>query len=404
VAAIGLAIAGWRGDHQWRRVLSIAAVPLTLLYAANLINQYYGYEPTLGALFDSDVAHQVPTDALGLANVDGGDAGATTDGRATTVGTSNVALTPADGTATADSTTGGTTGDTSTGVGVGSSPASSGPPPSVGIPKVSHRPGHGAVARVDIPGTISGFHARTAWVWVPPAFFDTPRPQLSVVVMLAGVPGQPDNMIRAASADRTADAYAAAHGGIAPILVLPDANGSFTGDTECVDGPRGQAETYLTQDVPNFVTKAFSSATGPSHWAMAGYSEGGTCAMVVTMRNPGVYGTFVDISGDPYPNVGLHGDARSAAITGLYQGDAAQFDAHDPTKLVARPDAAHVAAWFETGTADRSARTVAVQLDAAFRAHGIDSHLVETPGGHDFPMAVKAVQDSFGWLAGRVGS
>ena len=94
--------------------------------------------------------------------------------------------------------------------------------------------GTGVVSTITIPGTVSGFSARTAYVWVPPAFFAIPRPQLPVVVMLAGVPGQPDNMIRAAGCHEVADRYAASHGGRAPVLVFPDANGSFAGDTECV--------------------------------------------------------------------------------------------------------------------------------------------------------------------------
>jgi S-formylglutathione hydrolase FrmB len=260
------------------------------------------------------------------------------------------------------------------------------------------------VSTLPIPGTTSGFTARPAYVWVPPAFFATPRPQLPVIVMLAGVPGQPDNMIRAGGATVVADHYAAAHGGRAPILVFPDANGSFAGDTECVDGIRGRAETYLTRDVPAFVEAKFGAATGPVHWGVLGFSEGGTCAMDLALGHPDVFGTFVDVAGDAFPNLGTRGDARAKAIAGLYGGDAAAFDAHDPMLLAARPQDRPVGGWFEAGTADHRIDAVATALDTALQHDGLVTRLVLVPGGHDFRMATRAVGDSFAWLAGRIGA
>jgi S-formylglutathione hydrolase FrmB len=392
LVSVGLAVSGWRPNPRWQRAVSIAAVPLTLLYAANLINQFYGYMPTVGALFGSDVNHQVSADRLRLQTGASGAAGTgpppsagTTRGAASTGSNGAIGTTVPPPVATASTPTGQQP--------AGVSPAGASPAPSL----------HGTVSTVDIPGTISGFKARTAFVWVPPAFFRTPRLQLPVVVMLAGVPGQPDNMIRAASADRTANIYASAHAGIAPILIFPDANGSFTADTECVDSVRGNAETYLTKDVPAFVTHAFSALSGPDHWAVEGYSEGGTCAMDLALGHPDVYGSFVDIAGDQFPNVGTLGDAKAKAISSLFGGNAALFDAHDPLLLVQRPEDKKVAGWFEVGTNDHRKDAIATTLDTAFRAAGVSSEISRTPGGHDFPMATQAVADSFTWLAGRVG-
>jgi S-formylglutathione hydrolase FrmB len=263
---------------------------------------------------------------------------------------------------------------------------------------------HGEVSQITIPGTQSKFNARPAFVWVPPAFFATPRPHLPVVVVLAGVPGQPDNMIRAASANKTADRYAAAHGGVAPILIFADSNGSFTADTECVDSPAGNAETYLTKDVPSYVEQAFGTLTGPTHWAIEGYSEGGTCAITLALAHPDVFGSFVDIAGDQFANLGTQGDAKAKAIAGLYGGNAALFDAHDPMQLMLLPAAKAVAGWFEVGVKDHRKGDVASTLDAAMRQAGLQSQLVQAPGGHDFVMATQAVADSFAWLAGRVGA
>jgi hypothetical protein len=50
-------------------------------------------------------------------------------------------------------------------------------------------PASGVVSTVNIPGKVSGFTARRAWVYVPPAYLSRPRAQLPVLVLLPGVVG-----------------------------------------------------------------------------------------------------------------------------------------------------------------------------------------------------------------------
>src|SRR3954469_13377515 len=87
---------------------------------------------------------------------------------------------------------------------------------------------------------------------------------LPVLMLISGTPGVPFDWLRGGGALALANAWAISHGGDAPIMVLPDANGSSWGDTECVDGPRGRAETYLTVDVPAFLRARFDAARGLS--------------------------------------------------------------------------------------------------------------------------------------------
>ena len=100
-------------------------------------------------------------------------------------------------------------------------------------------PAHGIVEKVSIPGIASHFDARPAQVYLPPAWFVLPHPHLPVLELLHGTPGTPEDWTRAAGADVVADAWAAAHSGRAPILLLVDENGSFTADTECANGIAG---------------------------------------------------------------------------------------------------------------------------------------------------------------------
>jgi hypothetical protein len=94
--------------------------------------------------------------------------------------------------------------------------------------------------------------------------------------LLHGSPGSPTDWTRAGEANLTADRYAAAHDGFAPILVMPDVNGAgWMRDSKCVNGPEGNAETYLTTDVRRAVVHSFDALAGGASWAVAGLSEGG---------------------------------------------------------------------------------------------------------------------------------
>ena len=265
-------------------------------------------------------------------------------------------------------------------------------------------PKHGVVVSVDIPGTVSRFKSRPAMVWLPPAFFTSPRPQLPVVIMLAGVPGDPTNLLRAAHTGHIANDYAKAHGGRAPILVFPDHNGGFLEDTECVDGPRGAAETYLTVDVPAFVTRTYGLDPARRDWAIIGYSEGGTCATTLALRHPERFMAFVDIAGDLHPNAARGPNEREHTVNRLYGGAGEEFDAHDPLALLRRPMTPPPLAVFAAGTDDVRAVTVARKLASATRGAGVVTSVHLYPGGHNFGLVHRALVDLFPTIADELGN
>jgi len=127
-------------------------------------------------------------------------------------------------------------------------------------------PSLGWVVEIPIPGTVSHFDACPAQVYVPPAWFSRPRPRLPVIMLLHGTPGAPENWTVGGDAQITADQWARNHSGVAPLIVMPDINGGLLSDTECVDSPRGNAETYLTVDVPTRIVfrRCRRATSGPS--------------------------------------------------------------------------------------------------------------------------------------------
>lgn len=107
----------------------------------------------------------------------------------------------------------------------------------------------GAQFTLPLEGTKSDFSARDAVAYVPPAYFDQPDLKLPVLVLMAGNPGSPDDWFRTGVVQKAADNFQQEHGE-SPIVVSVDGTGSYSGNPVCVDGARGNVQTYLSQDVP----------------------------------------------------------------------------------------------------------------------------------------------------------
>ncbi|GAA4867680.1 alpha/beta hydrolase [Actinomycetospora straminea] len=267
------------------------------------------------------------------------------------------------------------------------------------------RPDRGVVTTTALPGRTSGFVGRPGTIYVPPAWFARPRPELPVVVLLHGTPGTPQDWLDGGQAAATADAYAAAHGGAAPILVMPDVNGAIDADTECVDGPAGKAETYLTVDVPAFVQQVFHTAAPGRGWAVAGLSEGGSCALVLALRHPELFSTFGDYAGLAGPRAGDTNDDTASAVAQLFGGSQQAFAAHEPADILATRRFPELGGWFEVGDADTEPYAALDTVVPAARRAGIATCEVVVPGGgHTFDVFSQAFSDSLPWIAGRIGA
>jgi enterochelin esterase-like enzyme len=259
-------------------------------------------------------------------------------------------------------------------------------------------PDHGQVVSLHVPNTASGFDARDANVYLPPAWFQRPRPRLPVIMLFHGEPGSPDDWTRCCLADLTADRFARAHGGVAPILVMPDINGGFTRDTECVNASQGNAETYLTVDVRNWVIRTFNARSDAPSWALGGLSEGGMCAMVLTLRHPGLFRTFMNSEGLAGPQFGDN------TVEDLFDGNRAAYRAHLATVLLRERRYPEIGGWFQVGTDDSGPYEAAKVVVPLAEKAGIEICLVIVPGGgHTASVWTATLQQSFDWMAARLG-
>ncbi|MDJ0339998.1 phosphatidylglycerol lysyltransferase domain-containing protein [Streptomyces sp. H10-C2] len=191
-------------------------------------------------------------------------------------------------------------------------------------------PDKGSLSKVRIPGTVSGFSARDAWVYLPPAYRTSPRALLPVIVLMPGQPGSPQDWLDSGQLADTMDAYAARHHGLAPVAVSVDTLGSPLNNTICADTKRGKVHTYLTQDVPAWIKANLQVAGAPTSWAAGGYSLGGTCSLQLAVTAPALFGSFIDISGQREPTLGDH----RRTVNELFGGSTAAYGAISPLKIM----------------------------------------------------------------------
>jgi len=260
-------------------------------------------------------------------------------------------------------------------------------------------PTAGAVYQVSIPGAVSGFAARPGYLYLPPAYLARPRPQLPVLVLLAGQPGDPRAWLDSGQLQAMMDGFADRHDGLAPVVVMPDDLGGEFANPLCLNSRLGQVQTYLTVDVPDWITSRLQVRPPGQGWAIGGFSEGGTCAIQLSTQAPRLYRFFVDISGQIEPTLG----SRQLTISRAFGGDAAAFARVDPIVVLAHTWFPRAAGVFVGGADDRVYTPQQHSMYLAARRAGMTVTFMELPGGHDWRVWRGGLARNLAWLAGRLG-
>lgn len=276
------------------------------------------------------------------------------------------------------------------------------PPPnevafaSINVP-AQDMPKKGLVTQVTIPSPLSKFPARDAYLYVPPAYQVTPRPPLNVLVLLPGQPGKPADWVYGGEVADVMDRYAAAHGGIAPVVVIPDPTGPGLNNPLCSDAKNGNADTYLAKDVPAWIRQNLQ--VKPDHWAVAGFSYGGTCSLQLALRHPDVYPLFVDISGQDEVTLG----SRARTINEGFGGDEAAFRRNNPADMLAAGKFPNTAGVLTVGVFDKQFMPMQRKMFELCQRAGVDVQWREVTGGHDWRGWSGGLDASMEWLGARMG-
>lgn len=237
-------------------------------------------------------------------------------------------------------------------------------------------PAQGSFGTVTIPATVSGFVARPAYLYLPPAALVKDPPALPILIMMMGQPGGPES---SALFLPTLNALAAAHHGLGPIVLTIDQIGNPYKNPLCIDSSMGKVHTYVMTDVVNYVRSTLHVATGPRNWAVGGYSNGGECAMSFGGKHPDVFGSIVSISGEITPSLG----SVATTIQRGFGGDRAAYTAELPLTIWASKHYADTTAIFTVGGNDPVFGPEAAKAEAAAKAAGMTTYRFVGPGvGH----------------------
>ncbi|MES2170259.1 MAG: alpha/beta hydrolase-fold protein [Actinomycetota bacterium] len=350
LAAIGLAIASFWTSRGWRIVGAAVSIVVVVVAATIGVDTDFGLDPTVGAL-----AGVSTEKVLKLAQVDP---------------TPTAASTP----------------KLLAGGALWANWLPSGPMQAVG-----------SVGQVDIPNTVSGFNARPAGLYLPPAALVANPPALPLVIMMMGQPGNPDPDFQ----ETALDPLSARHNGLAPIVLVADQIGNPATDPLCLNTPNyGNAETYITQDVVGWARTHLHVLQDAAHWTIAGYSNGGECAVSFGAKYPAIWGNVLDISGEKYPG----SQNPSATLAKVFHGDSAAYQATWPINLLAKDVYPDTVGIFTVSSNDYGYLQAAKDVNAAAQAAGWTTTYFEVPnGGHVLGALNGGLQEGYSILYPRLG-
>lgn len=259
----------------------------------------------------------------------------------------------------------------------------------------------GTLSEVDIPGKISGWNTgRKAWVYLPPAAYVDKVPDLPVLMLMPGDPGSPDQWALTIQLNVKMDAFAAAHRGLAPIVVVPDSRGTGI-DPECVNSTRvGQVFTYLSRDVPGWIKATVPHATPDmKKWAVGGLSAGGTCGVQLVVNDPATFSTFLDFSGRA--DIALAD--RQDAVNRLFDGNQAAYRKVNPADVLEREKFPRAAGFISIGSEDPTNLAFVQDLRALCVKAGMTIEYQVVPGSHDGPGFGNGLIAALPWVSRRFG-
>ncbi|WP_309106542.1 alpha/beta hydrolase-fold protein [Arthrobacter sp.] len=263
-------------------------------------------------------------------------------------------------------------------------------------------PADGGVLRTaHIPAPASGFTARDAYIYLPPAYLDPQRPVLPVLVLYAGQPGGPADWLTGGMLRAHMDRFAAQHHGIAPVVVVVDPNGSANGNTLCMDSRIAKVDTYLSQDVPNWITQNLDVGKDHRNWAAGGFSFGGTCALQMVTRHPDVFNSALSFSGEREPALAKE---RQKTVEAAFDGDVAAFDAQTPLNIMGKQRFDANAIFLGAGAGDQEFVSYLEELSAAAQKAGfaVDTKVVANTG-HSWEATAGSLPQALDFMALRWG-
>jgi enterochelin esterase-like enzyme len=259
----------------------------------------------------------------------------------------------------------------------------------------------GYTLRLTVSGQLSHI-TRTVYVYLPPEYFQSAYQhyKFPVIELIHGQPGAAQDWINVVGVEVTLNDLIQRRLAKPVVLVMPDANGGNGISLQCLNQVRGPQDlTYLARDVPDVIAHVLRVQPPGIGWGVAGFSEGGFCAVNMALRYRYLYSFAASMSGyfKPYPNK-LTNPSRLVNPFGGNRPLRAQNTPIDEVRDLA-PGAHLPLFWLGAGMDDKADVSNAEYFAQELQPHQADVPLDLTPkGGHTMGTWHAEVPPMLAWM------
>ncbi|MFR0357415.1 alpha/beta hydrolase [Streptomyces sediminimaris] len=255
---------------------------------------------------------------------------------------------------------------------------------------------NGRVESVKVIGRRTGV-VDPAFVYLPPQYFQKAyhRQRFPVIVALSGYPGSIFNLAQYLRVSQTAAALQRSGQMQPTIMVMIRPTIAPPRDTECVNVPGGpQTETFLAKDLPEALKATYRAGHDASSWGVMGYSSGGSCALQLTMRNPGVYTTAGALS----PDYKVKDDPTTGNLFGSGLGRVKRVNGHDLMWRLKHLPAPQVSVLVADSKHGERGYPQTLAFIKAVRAPMRVVSILPDQGSHNFPTWTREMPATLKWM------
>lgn len=256
----------------------------------------------------------------------------------------------------------------------------------------------GELLGITINGAYTGMSVGGAYVYLPPEYFQPAyaHAKFPVVLTITGYPASPWGLVDRLKVPGTAAALVAQEKIKPAVYVMMNSSVAMPRDFECTNIPAGlQVETFFAQDVPLAIEHAFRVESGPSAWAVMGYSTGGYCAVKLAMMNPNQFSLAVSLAG-------YYTAAQDATTGRLYGNSSGYQNLNSPDWRLANLPAPPVSVLVTSSRVGENTYQGTMAFLQLIHPPMRGYALILPQGGHNFTSWGRELPQSLIWLSQRL--
>ena len=234
-------------------------------------------------------------------------------------------------------------------------------------------------------GPTSGMTSETL-IWLPPGYLSHPERRYPVIFAFQGIPGSVDAYQQNLPVGQIIPSLVSAQRIRDAIVVVPTVFPNNL-DTECVDSADGSVrmDTFVSSDLVAWAKANLRTVDRPDAWATLGFSAGGWCSSMLTLRHPETFGYSLSLSG--YFQIRFNGSALRPDGDPVYD-----------LGRIASEQAPSVKLWFWTAKDDSAPYDSVQQFAPKVRAPTVLTVALVEAGGHSWAVWTAGTQAGLQWL------